>query len=74
MRRPTVLLVASLSFPIAFACTTSDTGQPEVVEADTAGVMEAYSQRVSGLEEDDIERWLEVHAGDVRFIDPTDRT
>jgi ketosteroid isomerase-like protein len=38
--------------------------------ADTAGVVEAYNQRMAGIEGDNMEQWLDAHASNVRFSGP----
>jgi len=70
MRRSAFPLVASLLLSSGLACNAASPGQSGAAEPDTSGVMQTYRERLAGIEGDDIDRWLNAHAPNVRFIDP----
>ena len=65
----TLFIGISLTFTIA-GCTPDSTEQSADTSSDRSGVMTAYNDFVTGLEEGNIELWLSAHSSNVRFMDP----
>ena len=68
-RLATILISIFLTFTIA-GCTPDPHEQSDDSSPANSGVMDSYNNRVSGLEEGDIDLWLSAHASDVRFMSP----
>ena len=62
--------LALIAVSMVFACTPTESERAGNVTANSDGVLKAYENRVSGLEDGDIELWLSAHASGVRFMNP----
>ena len=66
-----VALFIGISLTLTIAgCTPNPSEQTADTSPNRSGVMTAYNNFVTGLDEGNIELWLSAHSSNVRFMDP----